>query len=211
MRRPDSEYPDHGSLKASRGRYAGKTASRYARSFFQMMERKNRIPETHEELAWILEFSRRHPEFSRLLLATTISYEEKGDLIDQLLSRGVRLAGGGEGVSAQTRNFIKLLVKKKRFNIFEKVVESFHGLFNMDRGIEEVTFVVPHPVTEAIERRLIEVLAKKLEKKIVLTTKVDPRLIGGAIVLTRNQVIDGSFREKLKQLGRSMERQEVSC
>ncbi|GEM_PF-1480613 len=181
-----------------------KAAYRYARSFFVMMKKKGKVSETHEELRRVLGFAQTHPEFNRLLLVTTISSNEKEELIDHILSHSGQSAIEQDIASLETRNFIKLLVKKKRYNLFEKIVESLHELFNIDLGIEEVTVVSPYPISGDFERQLKQVLEKKLERKVVLSTKLDASLLGGIVLYTRDQVVDGSLKEKLRGLKQTL-------
>ena len=113
-------------------------------------------------------------------------------------------AAGSLAISADTRNFIKLLVEKGRFNLFEKIAESYRKYFDSDRGVEEVTAVVPFALSGDAEARLVSALEKRLGKKISLSTRIDPDILGGIIVQTQSQVIDGSFRGKLKGLRQSL-------
>ena len=171
-----------------------KAADRYARSFFLMMEEGDRIVRAHDELLRVLEFVKTHPEFSRLLLTTTISYDDKVALIDNLL----------DFVSRRTANFIKLLVDKNRFNLFDRIVECFHALFNVDRGIEEATVIAAFPVSEGLLENLRRVLEGKLKKKIILSVKTDPGLLGGLALYIRNEVIDGSLKERLMRMRKAL-------
>lgn len=175
-----------------------KAAYRYARSFFLIMKAKDRLAEGNAEFDRVLAFSGSHPEFSRLLLAANLAAGEKAEIIDNLFS------GGENKLSGQTRDFIKLLVEKGRFNLFEKIVESYRGYFNLDRGVEEVTAVVPFALSGDEKSRLVSALEKKLGKKILLSTRIDPDILGGMIVQTQSQVIDGSFQGKLKGLRQSL-------
>jgi len=97
-----------------------------------------------------------------------------------------------------------LLVEKGRFNLFEKIAESYRKYFDSDRGVEEVTAVVPFALSGDAEARLVSALEKRLGKKISLSTRIDPDILGGIIVQTQSQVIDGSFRGKLKGLRQSL-------
>lgn len=195
-----------------------KAAYRYARSFFLIMKGKSRLAEGNAELERVLAFSGSHPEFSRLLLAANLASGEKSEIVDNLFSGGEnklsdqaarqgrfdQAAAGSLSISADTRNFIKLLVEKGRFNLFEKIAESYRGYFNLDRGLEEVTAVTPFALSGDEKNRLVSALEKKLGKKILLSTRIDPDLLGGIIVCTHGQVIDGSFQGKLKGLRQSL-------
>ena len=175
-----------------------KAAYRYARSYFLIMKGKGRLAEGNAELERVLAFSGSHPEFSRLLLAANLAGGEKSEIVDNLFF------GGENKLSEDTRNFIKLLVEKGRFNLFEKIAESYRGYFNLDRGLEEVTAVTPFALSGDEKNRLVSALKKKLDKKILLSTRIDPDLLGGIIVCTHGQVIDGSFQGKLKGLRQSL-------
>ncbi|MBI4550472.1 MAG: ATP synthase F1 subunit delta [Candidatus Omnitrophica bacterium] len=174
------------------GRHTGREAQRYARAFYALMKKKGLAEAVDRELARILDFAGTHLEFGRLLLAPTVSLEEKEGLIDHLVPSG------------DLRNLVKLLVRKKRFVYFEKVVQAYHDLFNEDQGVEEATVVTAFPVADDLRQKLEKVLGEKLKKKVILTAQTDPDLIGGAVVYTRSRVVDGSLREKLKELRQTL-------
>jgi len=171
-----------------------KAAYRYANAFFVMSKREDGVREVYSELIAVRDFLKQYKELPRLLLNVTIAYSEKEELISNLLGF----------VSKQTQDFIKLLARKGRFEQFEQILKDFNDLYNADQGIEEVRFVTPYPIDETVEQKLCSILEKKLNKKILLKTEVDSALIGGAIVYTKNQVIDGSLRDKLKVLKQSL-------
>lgn len=171
-----------------------KAAYRYARSFFLIMKGKKRAAEGDEELRRVADFSATHPEFTHLLLAPALADGEKFEIIENILS------GESLPVSSDTKNFVKLLVEKNRFNLFEKIVESYRQFFNLDRGFEEVTLAVPYAISGDDAGRISAVLEKKLGRKILLSTRIEPDLLGGVVLYTRSQVMDGSFQGKLKGL-----------
>lgn len=170
-----------------------RAAYRYARSFFLLMGKKDRLREVHEELARLGEFVKTHREFSRLLVTTTIPYQEKESVVDHLL-----------GESPAIANLVKLLVRKKRFGLMEKVIGVFHDLYNTDRGIEEATLVTALPLHKETVERVRTVLEKKLGKKVTLAAETDPDILGGAVLYTRHQIIDGSLRQRFLGLKQAL-------
>lgn len=182
-----------------------KAASRYAYSFFLLSKQKRTLSGVHDELYEVLRFLKAHPELSRLLLTATIAYEEKEALIDSLLSYQEEEKYGKKTIaSVETRDFIKLLVDKKRFSLFEKIVDEFHRHYNLDQGVEEARVVTAFRLDERQSGELKLSLENKFQKKVILTNEIDPELIGGLIVYTRDQVIDGSLREKLQSLKKAL-------
>jgi len=60
---------------------------------------------------------------------------------------------------------------------------------------------LPPERVAAIERQLSE----RFGKKVIAATKVDPSIIGGAIIRVGDRLIDGSIRTRLKLLRRELE------
>ena len=128
-----------------------KAAFRYARSLFLLAKEKGTLAEREQEMHGILDFARNHPEFSRLLVTTNLAYSEKEALIENLLGFA----------SEETRSFLKLLVRKNRYPLFERMVEDFHRLFNEAQGIEEALAVSPYPLGQETEEEIKRMLEKK--------------------------------------------------
>lgn len=167
-----------------------KASSRYATAFFLLLKGKGAAKKAYEELLFVHEFVKRHPELGRLLITSTISSEEKNGLIDNLLAEA----------GQDTQNFVKLLVKKRRFPLFEGILARVKELYYEAEGIEEVTVVSALPLDAALEKQLQSVLEKRLKKQVLLHAKVDASLIGGLSVYTKNLVLEGSVKSQLREI-----------
>jgi F-type H+-transporting ATPase subunit delta len=62
----------------------------------------------------------------------------------------------------------------------------------------EVTTAIP--LDDATRNRLATELSRVTGKSVQLFQKVDPSIIGGAIIKVGEQIIDGSLRRKLDQM-----------
>jgi F-type H+-transporting ATPase subunit delta len=71
-------------------------------------------------------------------------------------------------------------------------------------GLEHARVVTALPIDKQEEAKLTEHLAAITGKKVVLTTEVDPAIIGGFVARIGDKLIDGSTKAKLEALKRSL-------
>lgn len=168
-----------------------RAAQRYARALFELAEEKDLVETAHRELTEALESLKRYPEISHLLGNATVSREEKEDFIQKVLP---------SSFSATVVHFLKLLVRKGRFQDLPLVWEKFRRLYEEKEGTQRVKVESPLPLSSHLEDRLIKALQKKLGKKIQLETSVNPGLLGGLVLDFDGTRIDGSFQKSLQEL-----------
>ena len=60
------------------------------------------------------------------------------------------------------------------------------------------------PLSEKMADKLRRELTKVTKKQVFLKPRVDPSVLGGAIVRVENKIIDGSLRRQLGQMRRAM-------
>jgi F-type H+-transporting ATPase subunit delta len=134
--------------------------------------------------------------------------EPRGRIGGFLASPGVRpvdkLAALRKGLEGKVSHivvlFIELLLRKKRLPEFPLIVPEFQALVERSQGIQRAHAVSAVPFTEAEQSRLHSELERYTQKKIRLTTEVDPRLIGGALVRIGDHVIDRSAATLLRTI-----------
>ncbi|WP_166252857.1 F0F1 ATP synthase subunit delta [Marinobacter salicampi] len=102
------------------------------------------------------------------------------------------------------RNFLLILAENKRLVLLPEV----SALFTLFRADLERTVRLEvssaFEMTEEQQKKLVDALSRKLERKIDLETSVDQSLIGGAIVRTGDLVIDASVRGKLAKMAKAL-------
>lgn len=101
------------------------------------------------------------------------------------------------------------LINKSRLAELDDISYEYQRLLDTHRGIEgtetaEITTAIPldDEYVLDISKRLTEMAGKP----VVVTTKVDPSLIGGIIIKVGDKVIDGSIKSKLAVLKRELGR-----
>lgn len=164
---------------------------RYAQALLASAEKGDLLERIEKELAEAAALVGRYPEILHLLMNATISVEEKEDFIGKILP---------PGFSNLTVNFLKVLIKKRRFQDLPLIQERFHRLYEEKNGIQRVRVHSPIPLDEALRGNLKQALEKKLRKKVYLETAIDPEVLGGLILDFEGTRLDASFRSKLYEL-----------
>jgi F-type H+-transporting ATPase subunit delta len=132
------------------------------------------------------------PELSRLVRSPVFSAEEQGKALAAVLSKA--------GISGMTANFLGVIAKNRRLFALPDMITSYVALAAQARG--EVTAEVASaiPLTDAQLTELKATLKTTVGKDVLLTTRVDPGLLGGLIVKIGSRMIDSSLRTKLDSL-----------
>jgi F-type H+-transporting ATPase subunit delta len=110
-----------------------------------------------------------------------------------------------EGMRLSTRNFLKVLVDNGREHILEDVARRYEDLVKEHLGRVEVEVTTAVELSEDATNRLRERLGRVLKgREVVLETRVDPHLLGGAVFRFGGQMMDGSIRGRLESLREGM-------
>ena len=167
---------------------AQQVAQKYARGLFLSVKGKNLVDKAYDQLADLRDFIRTDPTLMNFLVAPHVLDEHKMSLIEEVFSGRLH------------RLFIellKVLVEKHRVAFLEGIIDEFVRLVEAEKGIARVTVLTAVSLTQGEKDRLAEKLAGKMGLTIHLEEKIDSDIIAGVVVVTHNEIIDGSVRRGL--------------
>lgn len=98
------------------------------------------------------------------------------------------------------KNFLKLMALHGRLAVLPEVHETFNAYYAALEKVSKVRVTTAVEIDNAYKQKLTEVLARKLQRDVVLNCVIDPAVIGGAIIHIGDRVIDGSIRGKLNRM-----------
>lgn len=110
----------------------------------------------------------------------------------------------GDALSAPAANFIRVMADNKRLPLVPQVYEQFLALKAAQQQTVDVSLTSAFDISDEESARLAESLARKLNRKVNMSTDVDQSLIGGVVIRTDDLVIDGSVRGRLAKLSEAM-------
>lgn len=96
-------------------------------------------------------------------------------------------------------DFICLLLRRERINLFEGIALEVERFYRRKNGIRGVVIKSPVPLTNDERTQLRELLTRKFGR-VEIREKVDANILGGLVIHFGDQVIDDSVRARIKML-----------
>ncbi len=131
------------------------------------------------------------PKLEATLAAPRVPVETKLSMIDRAL---------GGTMSKTMLNFLKVICRHRRFGSIRVIHKMTHKLFNEITGRVAVEIRTATSLDDATQQRVAERLEQVLGKKVVISTVIEDRLIGGIEVRVGDTVYDGSVAGHLESL-----------
>lgn len=131
-----------------------------------------------------------------VLLSPAVAGQRKRALIGR--------AGGILGVSRLVRNFLFVVVDRRRVEQLADICEAFEALLDERLGLVRARVSSAVELSEAQRRLLDERLSRLTGKRVRSEFKVEPDLVGGVVARIGSTVYDGSVRGQLDALRRKM-------
>jgi F-type H+-transporting ATPase subunit delta len=115
----------------------------------------------------------------------------------------------GRVTSPEVVQFVNLLAKKDRLPIFSEIVDAFQaeidGANNVCRGVVKSTTTLGPSERAQLEKTVEGVL----KKKVIMTYKVDPSVIGGLVAQVGSHTFDDSLSTHLKRMSEELKRRTI--
>jgi F-type H+-transporting ATPase subunit delta len=109
-----------------------------------------------------------------------------------------------DGFSDEGRNFIKLLCQNDRFILAAEIQRLYESFRAEHEGYVDVEVTSAYALSKEEQKKFVNSLEAKLNKKVHIKTAIDKTLIGGFIARAGDKVIDGSVAGQLQQLARKL-------
>jgi F-type H+-transporting ATPase subunit delta len=171
-------------------------ATVYARSLFEVAQEQDKLDVVREQLGAFADALDETRELQVFFFSPYFSTQEKEDGLERAVS----------DADPVILNFLKLLIEKHRMPVI------FRARAEYDRLWEEENKLLPVEITSAVEldREVVEQLGDRISeqtgRKVELSSRVEPDILGGIVVQVGNSVLDASVRNRLDQLRRQVAR-----
>jgi F-type H+-transporting ATPase subunit delta len=164
----------------------------YAQALLSIAQSQNLTEEVGGDARTFIGLLTGSQELTSFLSNPFVKPENKKNVLKQLL---------GEGVNLCLRNFLLLLVDRRRIAFLEPILQQYLVLLRQlnQTVLAEITSAVP--LTKTQKQAITEkVITLTKARQVELETKIDSDLIGGVIIKVGSQVIDASLRGQLRRL-----------
>ena len=167
------------------------TAARpYARAAFEVARDHGRLDRWSEMLTFMAAVVR-DPTMRALLDSPRLDSEQATALFMSVC----------EGyVDEQGENFVNLLAENRRLVLLPEIAAVYEHYRADAEGKIEAEVIAAHDIGPGQLAAIGTALKARLGRDVSLTTRIDPTLLGGAVIRAGDLVIDGSIRGKLNRL-----------
>jgi len=170
---------------------AQQVAKKYATALFGLAKEKGILEQISEEFRDLKELLDENRQLMDFLTAPQILEEDKQRVVREIFS---------ERVSGGFLQFLLLLVSKHRVRHLGATADYFENLVHEEKGVLKARVITAVPLSEELGLRLKEKLESLSGKQIILHPELDRGIIGGIIVILKDQIIDMSIRFQLERL-----------
>lgn len=167
----------------------------YLQALFELARSKDQFQQVTGDLEVVAELFRQNEKLKKTFLHPSVTRDEKTRLV-----RGIF----APHVSPLVRNFLLLLVEKRRENILDDLLEQYQAVADLVGGRYRALVKTAAPLTEDRLARLKKALEDMTKKTVEMNVQITPEILGGVIIKIGNRVIDGSVASRLKNLRKKL-------
>ena len=168
-------------------------ASRYARALADVVFSDKLDPaKTVQDIQTIAQFVDANLDLRAVWVIPSIPIEQKLKLLDAIASTA--------GLTRQVRNFVAILIEKRRLNMMADLIVQLKIELNERMGIAEADVLSARVLADDERRTLESQIAKATGKTVRAQYEQDKNLLGGATVKVGSTIYDGSVRGQLQKM-----------
>ena len=171
--------------------FSTETSERYSRALFEVAKEAGEIEKIENDIKNFAHLINNSQEIKNFMHNPTQSKENQNNAL-KLLAEKLNL-------SKNLKNFMFLLIEKRRIFFVEKIIDSFLKICALKRGEVKASLVSSKELSETELENISKELSSSLSSTIKFNYKVDKELIGGLKLQLGSFMIDTSIKSKLNK------------
>jgi F-type H+-transporting ATPase subunit delta len=166
----------------------------YANALFEAAQEQGRLERVRDDLHAFAEAVAEVPELRAVLQDPEIDSHVKRDALASVLAEADELV----------RNFILLLVEKRRTEELDEIVREFDALVAVEEGILDVELTTAVELSDDEATKILGQIEQVSGRRLRASRRVEPALIGGFVLQAGSYRADASVRGRLERLRREL-------
>ncbi|MDY0210267.1 MAG: ATP synthase F1 subunit delta [Acholeplasma sp.] len=131
-------------------------------------------------------------DLKEIMLHPKVSKESKKTLLESLKLDSLFI------------HFLFVLIDKNRMDIVEEVLESYKRLIDHKQHVLRVVVTSQKQLKDKQLKQIELALQNKHKRRIIIETKIDPKIVGGLKIAYEGSVIDNTINQFIKSLSESL-------
>jgi ATP synthase F1 delta subunit len=166
----------------------------YARSLFEVAKEHGKLDEIREQLGQFADAVNENRELQVFLFSPYFSTAEKKEGLAKVVS----------GADEHFLHFLELLTEKHRLPVIFRIRRVYDELWADENKLLEVNVTSAVELDEQLLKQIDEEIEKQTGRKVELSSRVDPDVLGGLVLQVGNVVLDASLRNRLEKLRKTI-------
>ena len=162
----------------------------YARALFDAAQENGVLDRVHDELGEFADALDEDRNLQIFLFSPYFSSEEKKDGVGRIVS----------DADERLTNFLELLAERHRMPALFRIRRRFDDLWAEENKLLAVTVTSATELDSSVVEDIGSQIEKQTGRKVELSSKVDPDVLGGLRLQVGNMVLDATIRQRLEQL-----------
>ncbi|GMV96917.1 MAG: ATP synthase F1 subunit delta [Phycisphaerae bacterium] len=163
----------------------------YADALLAAADEKGQAEAVAAELADLLAYMDREPDFAAFLTADTVDDDARRPVLEKLF-RG--------RMNDLLLNALQVLNNRRRMGILRAVARAVELRMEQRHHQQEVTVETAVPLADELRGRIARVVSERIGKEAILIEQVRPELIGGLVLHIGDTRVDASVATRLRML-----------
>ena len=176
--------------------FSSETSERYSRALFEVAKETNDLEKIEKDIINLQTLLNSSLEIKNFVHNPTQNKDDQNN-VTQLLAEKMNF-------SKNLKNFIFLLIEKRRIFFIEKIIDSFLKLCSQKRGEVKASLISSKELSKIEIENISKDLSSSMGSTIKFDYKVDKELIGGLKIQLGSFMIDTSIKNKLKKYEQKM-------
>ena len=170
--------------------FSSETANRYALALYQLAKENAELEVVEENVNEILAIYNSSEDLKNFIKNPTQSQSNQFETLNKISTQ--------MNLSKITKNFLNILITKRRIFFINKILLNFQSIASKKRGELKATLTSSKNLTNEELVNLNKDLSQTMGTPITFDYKVDENLIGGLKIQIGSLMIDSSIKNKLK-------------
>jgi len=176
--------------------FSSETANRYALALYELANENSELEVVEKNISELLNIYHTSEDLKSFIKNPTQSQSNQLLVLNKISTQ--------MDLSKIIKNFLGVLVIKRRIFFIKKIFLNFLSLASKQRGELEASLVSSKNLTSEELESLNKDLSKTMGAPIALEYEVDENLIGGLKMQIGSLMIDTSIKNKLKKYEKTM-------
>lgn len=178
-------------------------ARRYAKAVYEIAFENKTIDKVLADLREMESVISKDHEIFQFLTNPSFKASVRVEVIDKALS------AKAQTISSEVRDLLLLLAKRDRISIFAEIVAAFEMQTDAANNVCRGTVRSAVALGQDERARIEATVEKVVKKKVIMTYKVDPAVIGGLIAQAGSYTFDDTIASHLHRMNEELKRRTV--